>query len=253
MGLLLRFSSCFLSLMVLFPALCTSQDTFVSSRATYFGSPDCLGNPRGACGYAEYGRTVYDGNVGATSKLWKYGAGCGACYQVRCKIPQKCTDEGVIIVITDHGASDNADLILSASAFAKLSRPNTALELLAYGVVDIEYKRVPCQYPGYNLMAKVHEHSKFPEYLAIVFIYQAGSYDILAVEFWQEDCKEWRPMRRAYGTVWDTTNPPRTALTVRCQIISAGAADGVKWVQLNDVVPSEWKAGVAYDTAVQFN
>ncbi|XP_042506280.1 expansin-like B1 [Macadamia integrifolia] len=249
MGLPLGFSSFFLSLLLLFPALCTSQDTFVYSRATYFGSPDCLGNPKGACGYGDYGRTVNDGNVGATSKLWKSGAGCGACYQVRCKIPQKCTDEGVNIVVTDHGASDNADFILSPRAFTKMARPNVALDLLAYGEVDIEYKRIPCQYPGYNLMVKVHEHSKFPEYLAIVFIYQAGLYDIVAVEIWQEDCQEWRPMRRAFGTVWDTPNPPRGMLTVRSQL--TGGADGPKWLQTNNVVPSEWKAGVAYDTSVQ--
>ena len=32
-------------LVVLVPALCYSQDTFVASRATYYGSPDCYGTP----------------------------------------------------------------------------------------------------------------------------------------------------------------------------------------------------------------
>lgn len=37
----------------------------------------------GACGYGEYGRTTNDGQVCAVStRLFKNGAGCGACYQV---------------------------------------------------------------------------------------------------------------------------------------------------------------------------
>lgn len=37
----------------------------------------------GACGYGEFGRDINDGEVsGVSSRLWKSGAGCGACYQV---------------------------------------------------------------------------------------------------------------------------------------------------------------------------
>ena len=32
-------------LLVLLPMLCSSQDNFVYSRATYYGSPDCYGTP----------------------------------------------------------------------------------------------------------------------------------------------------------------------------------------------------------------
>lgn len=34
-----------LCLTLLLPTLCTSQDSFTCSRATYYGSPDCYGNP----------------------------------------------------------------------------------------------------------------------------------------------------------------------------------------------------------------
>lgn len=34
-----------LTLIAIFPALCSSQEGFTSSRATYYGSPDCLGTP----------------------------------------------------------------------------------------------------------------------------------------------------------------------------------------------------------------
>ncbi|XP_057475462.1 expansin-like B1 [Actinidia eriantha] len=237
-----------LFVMVLLPALGHSQDAYVSSRATFYGSPDCLGTPTGACGFGDYGRTVNDGSVSGVSRLYKNGTGCGACYQVRCKIPQLCIEDGVRVVVTDYGEGDKTDFVLSTRAFSKLARPNTALELFAYGVVDIEFRGIPCQYPGYNLMVKVHEHSRFPEYLAVVLLYQAGKNYITAVEVWQANCQQWSGMRRSYGAVWDMANPPAGALNFRVQV--SGSA-GPKWVQLSSVLPSEWKAGAVYDTSIQ--
>ncbi|XP_068649587.1 expansin-like B1 [Aristolochia californica] len=237
-------------LVLLLPALCSSQNAFISSRATYYGSPDCLGTPSGACGYGEFGRNLNGGEVGAVSKLYRNGAGCGGCYQVRCTNPNLCYQNGLKTVVTDHGEGDNTDFILSPRAFAKLAQPNKAAELFAYGVIDIEYRRIPCQYPGYNLVFKVHEHSKFPDYLAIIVLYQAGQKDITGVELWQEDCKEWRAMRRAFGGVWDMSSPPRGDINLRFQV---SGDDGQKWVQISNVIPNNWKVGAAYDSTVQLS
>ncbi|XP_011047565.1 PREDICTED: expansin-like B1 [Populus euphratica] len=234
----------------LLPAISHSQD-YTCSRATYFGSPDCLGTPTGACGFGGYGTTVNDANVAGVSRLFKNGTGCGGCYQVSCKAPNLCSDDGVNVVVTDYGEGDKTDFILSTRAYARMARPNMALELFAYGVVDVEFRRIPCRYSGYNLMFKVHEHSRFPEYLAIVLLYQAGQNEILAVELRQEDCKEWRGMRRAYGAVWDMPNPPKGAISLKLQV--CGSAAGVTWVQADNVLPSDWKAGVAYDSAIQLH
>lgn len=106
-------------------------------------------------------------------------------FQVRCKYAPHCSEEGTKVVVTDHGEGDHTDFILSPRAYNKLARPGQAEILFSYGVVDIEYKRIPCQYPGYNLVFKVHEHSRFPEYLALIAIYQAGVSEITAVELWQ--------------------------------------------------------------------
>ncbi|GAV79761.1 Pollen_allerg_1 domain-containing protein/DPBB_1 domain-containing protein [Cephalotus follicularis] len=247
MGISLKYHFCLLCVMVLLIEICYSQDTFTCSRATYYGSPDCLGTPTGACGFGEYGRTVYDANVAGVSRLWRNGTGCGACYQVRCKVPQLCTDDGIVVVVTDYGEGDKTDFILSSRAYARLGRPNMALELYAYGVVDIEFRRTPCKYAA-NLVLKVHEHSNYPDYLAIILLYQAGQSDILAVEVWQEDCKEWRGMRRAYGAVWDMANPPRGPIQLRF-LVSGNA--GSTWVQPKNAISSNWKAGDTYDTAIQ--
>lgn len=236
--------------MALLPAISYSQD-YTFSRATYYGSPDCLGTPSGACGFGEYGRTVNDANVAGVSRLYKNGTGCGGCYQVRCKAPNLCTDDGVNVVVTDYGEGDKTDFILSPRAYARMAHPNMAVELIAYGVVDVEFRRIPCRYSGYKLMFKVHEHSRFPDYLAIILLYQAGQNEILAVELWQEDCKEWRGMRRAYGAVWDMPNPPKGAISLRFQV--SGSAGVTYWAQAPNVIPSDWKAGIAYDSTVQLS
>ena len=65
----------------------------------------------------------------------------------------------------------------------------------------------------------------------------------------QENCKEWRPMRRAFGAVWDMENPPSGSVTLRFQ--ATGSAGYTYWVQSTDAIPEDWKAGAAYDSAVQ--
>ncbi|CBI29574.3 unnamed protein product, partial [Vitis vinifera] len=129
MGFALSHYCCFLCFIVLLPLLCKCEDTFTYSRATYYGSPDCLGTPTGACGFGEYGRSVNGGNVGAVSRLYRNGTGCGACYQVRCKVPNLCADNGMKVVVTDHGEGDYTDFILSPRGFSMLARPNMAADL----------------------------------------------------------------------------------------------------------------------------
>ncbi|KAI4327186.1 hypothetical protein L6164_019678 [Bauhinia variegata] len=235
-------------IILLLPALCTSQDGFTYSRATYYGSPDCYGSPKGACGFGEYGRTVNDGSVTGVCGLWKNGSGCGACYQVRCKIPDYCDDDGAYVVVTDFGVGDNTDFVMSPRAYSRLGRnPDASAKLFKCGVVDVEYRRVPCRY-SYNILVKVHEHSRNPHYLAIVVLYVGGTTDITAVELWREDCQEWRPMRRVFGVVFDYENPPRAQINLRFQV--NGQAD---WVPLKRPLPSTWEAGAAYETDIQFD
>ncbi|KAI3441941.1 uncharacterized protein J3R85_002004 [Psidium guajava] len=242
---------CLLGVLVLLPALCHSENSFTPSRATYYGSPDCYGTPTGACGYGEDGRIMNDGYVTGVSRLYRNGSGCGACYQVRCKESQ-CTGDGVYVVATDYGEGDRTDFILSPRAYAKMAQPDEyqTKQLFAYGVVDVEFRRVPCRYSHYNIKFKVNENSKYPHYLAIVILYVGGAYDITAVEYWQEDYQQWKPMRRAYGAVFDTQSPPRGEVRLRFQV---GWSNGVTWVEPNHALPGNWEAGAYYDSQMQLD
>ncbi|KAK7386283.1 hypothetical protein VNO78_26408 [Psophocarpus tetragonolobus] len=229
---------------LLFPALCSCHEFVTNSRATYYSTPDCLGNPRGACGYGEYGRTINYGNVAAVSGLWRNGAGCGACYWVRCKVAKYCGN-GVQVVATDYGAGDRTDFIMSKHAFSGLGRnPGASKELLKQGVVYISFKRVPCKYPG-NIKLRVQESSKNPGYFAVVILNVNGVNDITAVEMCQRGQKRWEALRRAYGTVFDFANPPSGEIRLRFQVVYK------YWLLPNTTIPANWKSGAIYDTKVQ--
>ncbi|KAG6687521.1 hypothetical protein I3843_11G075100 [Carya illinoinensis] len=241
---------CVICMVLLLPTLCTSHDIFTySSRASYYGGRNSLGGtPRGACGFGEFGKTVNDGFVTGVSKLYRNGTGCGACYKVRCTSSQYCSDGGVNVVVTDYSEGDKTDFILSSRAFTRLAHPGSkgAKELFGRGVIDVEYRRVPCRYPGYNVMFKVHEKSKYPNYLAIMVIYAAGINDITAVQLCQKDCKQWRSMRKAFGAVWEMSNPvPSGSIKLRFQV------HGNKWVESKKDLPALWKVGAAYDSNIQ--
>ncbi|KAI0504407.1 hypothetical protein KFK09_015359 [Dendrobium nobile] len=126
---------------LLFISPSNSQSTFNCSRASYYGNLVCPADYRGACGYTDLGLQINGGDVAAVHRLYRGGTGCGACYQVRCTYPQICNTDGVNVVATDFGVGDDTDFILSARSFAKLAQPNMASQLMAYGVVDIQYRR----------------------------------------------------------------------------------------------------------------
>lgn len=105
---------------------------------------------------------------------------------MRCKIPEYCDEYGSYVVVTDFGVGDRTDFIMSPRGYSRLGRnPDASAELFKYGVVEVEYRRIPCRYKGYNIVFKVHENSKFPDYIAVAILYVGGQNDVTAVELWQ--------------------------------------------------------------------
>ncbi|XP_074315941.1 expansin-like B1 [Silene latifolia] len=245
-------SNCLMFMLMVLSCLVLSHSQyFISSRATYFGSPDCKGNPRGACGYGEYGRDVNDGYVAAVHRPYRNGTGCGGCYQVKCKAGG-CTDEGVTVVATDFGIGDRTDFIFPARVYSKMAQADFEGELLSYGVVDIEYRRVPCDFGGSTLVFKIHEATKYPYYLAIIIVYPPGVYDVVGVQIWEEDSKTWRDMRKPYGAVWDMENPPKgEKITFRFSLSATGSVDNGEWMETPTFVSTSLQAGATFDTGIQ--
>lgn len=237
--------------MLFLPLLSSSQAIYKSSKAKFYEMPDGLGTPSGACGYGEYGRNISNGNVAAVSSsfLYRAGAGCGACYQVKCKALE-CNNGGVKVVVTDDASSDEADFILSSHGFATMAKPGNEKKLKEKGIVDIQFKRIQCEYgAGESLKVKVLEHSSYPDYLAFLFLYQGGTSPITAVEIFEKDSIEWKPCSRAYGAVWHISSPPKGGLTIRL-FLPGGSSSKPTWILLPNAIPDPWTPGASYDTSV---
>ncbi|XP_044508026.1 expansin-like A1 isoform X2 [Mangifera indica] len=182
------------------------------------------------------------------SSLYKDGAGCGACFQVRCKDKDLCSTKGTKFILTDLNKDNKTDFVLSSRAFMAMANQGKGKDILKLGLVDVEYKRVPCEYKNKNLAVRVEESSRKPYYLAIKVLYQGGQTEIVSMDVAQVASSNWGFMSRNYGAIWDTSRVPNGALQLRF-VVTAGY-DG-KYIWAKNVLPADWKPGVVYDSGIQ--
>ncbi|KAA8546159.1 hypothetical protein F0562_020947 [Nyssa sinensis] len=218
-------------------------------KQRWLTSPKLLHFHLGLVGIGSMAVDFNGGHIaGVVPSLYKDGAGCGACFQIRCKNTTLCTKHGTKVVVTDLNSSNETGIVLSSRAFKAMANKGMRQDILKLGIVDVEYKRVPCDYKKQNLAVRVEEMSQKPNYLAIKFLYQGGQTEIVAVDVAQVDSPNWSYLSRNYGAIWDTSRVPAGPLQLRL-LVTAGY-DG-KWVWARNVFPADWNSGVIYDSGVQ--
>ncbi|KAE8817290.1 Expansin-B11 [Hordeum vulgare] len=225
--------------------------------ATYYGAPDGDGSDGGACGYqSAVGNRPFSSMIAAGNpSLYRGGKGCGACYEVKCTGNQACSGQPATVVITDEcpgGAAclgEAAHFDMSGTSMGAMAKPGMADKLRASGIVKIQYKRVPCKYPGMNIAFKVDQGSN-PFYLEVLIEFEDDDGDLNTVDLMEANCGTWTPMVQNWGALYrlnsNTGKPLRGPFSLRL------TSDSGRKLVVNNVIPVSWKAGATYRSLVNY-
>ncbi|KAJ6344366.1 hypothetical protein OIU76_005980 [Salix suchowensis] len=214
-----------------------SDSDWSPAGATWYGSPTGAGSDGGACGYGgAVEQAPFSSFISAGGdSIYKSGQGCGACYQVKCTSSSNdaCSGNPVTVVITDQcpAVSGQEDQLRNA------------------GVLQIQHRRVPCNWPGKTVTFRVDSGSN-PYYFATLVEYEDGDGDLKSVELKQAlDTDSWVPMQKSWGAVWklDAGSVLRAPLSLKLTSLESG-----KSIVASGVIPAGWVPGQTYRSLVNF-
>ncbi|WVZ94742.1 hypothetical protein U9M48_040604 [Paspalum notatum var. saurae] len=237
------------------PNVTTDYDgRWLLARATWYGQPTGAGpdDNGGACGIKDVNLPPYNamsscGNV----PLFKDGKGCGSCYEIKCRAAAECSGEPVVVVITDmnYGHVSPYYFDLSGTAFGSMAKPGLNDQLRHRGIIDLDFRRVPCKYPGgQNIVFHVEEGSN-PFYLAVLVKFVAVDGNIVQADLKEKASPEWEPMNHSWGTIWrtDTVKARRGPFSLRL------TSESGKVLVATDVIPENWQPNTVYNSNIQFS
>eukprot|EP00271_Cylindrocystis_brebissonii_P014830 TRINITY_DN36419_c0_g1_i1.p1 TRINITY_DN36419_c0_g1~~TRINITY_DN36419_c0_g1_i1.p1 ORF type:complete len:276 (-),score=12.95 TRINITY_DN36419_c0_g1_i1:379-1140(-) len=215
------------------------------------------GSDNGACGYGFLSKTGYGRlNVAASLPLFKNGASCGLCLNVRCSLPGICNSKGVIVTVTDScagtavcGTSSSA-LALSGYAFEHMAVSKQEAALLKKTPVTVTYKRVACHYHGNILLQVLSSFNQY--YFPLNIVNVGGPGAIVAASLKAGTASKFTALTRDYGEVWVT--PEKFGLVKGPFTVKLTATIGKKSVTITcpKKVPAAFKVATLYDCGAQF-
>ncbi|XP_044952301.1 expansin-B7-like [Hordeum vulgare subsp. vulgare] len=234
-------------------------DGWLDARATWYGAPGGAGpdDNGGACGFKNVNLPPFNAMTSCGNEpLFKDGKGCGSCYQIRCVAHAACSGVPETVIITDmnYYPVSRYHFDLSGTAFGAMAKDGQNDELRHAGIIDMQFKRVPCQYPGLSVTFHVEQGSN-PNYLAILVEYGNGDGDVAQVDLMEsrpengEPTGVWRPMRESWGSIWrlDTHRPLQGPFSLRVTNESGRS------LVAEQVIPADWQPDMVYSSLVQFD
>ncbi|CAL4912105.1 unnamed protein product [Urochloa decumbens] len=233
-------------------------DGWMNARATWYGAPNGAGpdDNGGACGFKDVNMPPFSAMTSCGNEpLFKDGKGCGSCYQIRCVAHPACSGVPETVIITDMNYYPVAPyhFDLSGTAFGAMAKDERNDELRHAGIIDIQFKRVACQYSGLTVTFHIERGSN-PNYLAVLVEYSNGDGDVVQVDLMEsspdgEPTGVWEPMRESWGSIWrmDTRRPLQGPFSLRVTNESG------KTLVADQVIPADWQPDNVYSSIVQFD
>ncbi|XP_034600885.1 expansin-B1 [Setaria viridis] len=225
---------------------------WLPARATWYGQPTGAGpdDNGGACGIKDVNLPPYAAMTSCGNlPLFKDGKGCGSCYEIKCKVPE-CSIQPVRVFITDMNYGPVAPYYfdLSGTAFGSMAKPGLNDQLRRRGIIDLDFRRVPCKYvAGQRIVFHVEEGSN-PFYLAVLVKFVAVDGSIVQMDLKDQASPEWQPMRHSWGAIWrsDTPRPLKGPFSIRL------TSESGKTLVATDVIPEKWQPNTVYNSNIQF-
>ncbi|TKV98745.1 hypothetical protein SEVIR_9G581000v4 [Setaria viridis] len=230
-----------------------------NARATWYGQPNGAGpyDNGGACGFKKVNEYPFMSMTSCGNQpLFRDGKGCGSCYKIRCSKHPACSGRTETVVITDMNyfpvpaAPYHFDL--SGTAFGKLAKPGRNEDLRRAGIIDIQFARVPCEFPGLKVGFHVEEGST-QVYFAVLVEYENGDGDVVQVDLMESSRRggggRWTAMRESWGSIWrlDSNHRLRPPFSIRLR------SDSGKTLVARDVIPVNWRPNTFYRSFVQYS
>ncbi|KAI3420750.1 uncharacterized protein J3R85_012448 [Psidium guajava] len=217
-------------------------------------SPDGAGSDGGACGYGSaVDQAPFSSMVSAGGpSLFKSGKGCGACYQVKCTENAACSGNPVTVVITDECpggpcVAESAHFDLSGTAFGAMASSGKADELRNAGVLQIQYQRVECNYPGAKLTFHVDSGSN-PNYFAALMSMRTETASSVRQPKQALDYDSWLPMQqRGVRLEAGRGGQLHAPFSIKLTSLESG-----KTLVANNVIPAGWQPGQTYRSVVNY-
>nr|XP_043618653.1 expansin-B15-like [Erigeron canadensis] len=230
-----------------------ATNTTGKGLATWYN--DNSGSGSGAaCGWeVDVINAPFKSMIAAGNKdIFLNGKGCGHCFQIFCSRKPQCSGRPINITVTDKCPGRCDDIAyhfdLSQIAYAKMAEPGKEQELIKFGQVDIQYKRVPCNYGSTKIAFKIDKKAN-PHWFATAIEYVNGDGAISRAEIAPNGTKNFSPMEIIWGAVWKKDiDPEKFKAPYSFKLISG---DG-KTVVASNVIPEKYAAGQKFTSTVNF-
>ncbi|KAL6906408.1 hypothetical protein ACP4OV_004009 [Aristida adscensionis] len=227
---------------------------WLPAKATWYGQPNGAGpdDNGGACGFKHTNQYPFMSMTSCGNEpLFQDGKGCGSCYQVRCvsKSNPACSGQAKTVMITDMNYYPVAKyhFDLSGTAFGALAKPGLNDKLRHAGIIDIQFRRVPCNNRGLNVNFHVERGSN-PVYFAVLVEYANKEGTVVQVDLMESRSRYWTPMRRSWGSIWrlDSNHRLQAPFSLRIR------GESGRTLVAKDVIPANWRPDADYRSFVQF-